>query len=144
MELVPLIKSRAHRILRRLDNYHQTSDLAVIPLAREIEVSLADNEELIGYYINPEINHGKVVLVTTQAIHILADGWKRVAYKDIHNIDTPPPEEKHEMKAVRVDTNKGLVDIPVSGGHGRLRDSWPFLHFILRVTKDVQLSKDDT
>jgi hypothetical protein len=139
MELVPLIKSRAHRILRRLDNYHPISDVPVSLSSRVDEVPLADDEELIGIYLNSTESCDALIFVTTRALHILASGaWRRLAYQDVEVIETSSAEDKHRLKVIRAVTGEGVVDVPVTGGHGRLRDAWPFVRFLLRVVKDTQ------
>src|SRR5690606_15331323 len=57
MELEQLIKSRAHRILHRLDGYYPVSETSTIPFTVGDEILRAVDGELIGYYINPGEGH---------------------------------------------------------------------------------------
>jgi hypothetical protein len=139
MELVPLIKSRAHRILRRLDSYYHVSDIPFGLSSRVDAIPLADGEELIGVYVNSTEGRDALVFVTTRALHILADGeWRRLIYQDVEAIETSSAEEKHLLKVIRAVTGEGVVDVPVTGGRGRFRDAWPFVHFLRRVVDDTQ------
>ena len=146
MELKQLIKSRAHRILHRLDGYHPVSEISSIPVSAWNEIPRAVDEELIGYYINLGEEYKEVIVVTTRSLYILAnDKWHPIAYTDIQSVEPQAVEEKHNVNSLQLYIKTGgVVVIPVTGGRGRFRDVWQFLRFLSRVVKAVQSISEDT
>ena len=84
MNLVQLIEARAHRALRRLANYHTTSD-EVDDLPTYIEMLLLrGSEKVLGVYKNSPQEQHESVVVTTLGLHIHTNGeWQIVDYAQI-------------------------------------------------------------
>jgi hypothetical protein len=134
------VRSRAHRILRDLDAYSTVeAEQPIAPRFADILPSLEPAETLVGIYENHRDDCDDLVALTDKGILIWNGGLvRRVEYSRIDR--TVPPETK-EVRQVRLRLSGGLiVDIPITGGEGHLRDAFAFYRFLDRVVEDLRSS----
>jgi hypothetical protein len=133
-----LIKSKAHRTMRRMSNYHniseKTDDIHYLG-----DFSFRDNEEPVGIYENLVGEPDESIIITTLGLYIFRAGdWEFVGYDEIRAI-TKPKVEKLAVDRLFLHLASGRrVDVPIKGGEGRFRDVYEFLRFLMRVTESIQ------
>ena len=133
------VKSRAHRILRNLRSYSSSAkDLE----AFASRIVPATGRELVGVYFNPPSAAVQAVLISSDALHLIADDEvTAVPFAAIQRIEGPP--EKTHASAVSIQLKDGTSRIvPILGGDDRFRDVFPFMTFLDRVVADQNQSGD--
>jgi hypothetical protein len=92
------VKSRAHRILRDLRSYSSS--------AKDLErfasrIELAMGRELVGVYFNPPSAMVEAVVISSDALHLIAkEGVRTIPFAAIKEIAGPP--EKTEAFSVNI------------------------------------------
>jgi hypothetical protein len=132
------VKSRASRILRRLASYSDlTRGSPVVPLWLR-EIPLQEGEHCLGIYENAPGGAADSVLVTNLGLHVCCGSRREyVAFDEIESVTTH--QAKTEVTELEVHRRDGRVtQVPVSGGHDRLRDAWEFVRFLNRVREDQE------
>ena len=140
MEKESLIRSRAHRILKRLKNYHGLLEDEGPGENLLSHISLQPIEKVIGYYDNASTKVNDSIVVTDCGLHIFRDeNWKFVDYHEIARVDIPVSEFKRSADAIILHLRADAPsEIPVHGGDAKFRDAWQLFHFLARVIHDVQ------
>jgi hypothetical protein len=141
MELRELIKSRAHRNLKRLPRYYDLHgdkrDKWKTPLD---ELSLVENEQLIGVYENSadEFNHN--IVVSTDGMRIFQqNSWIFIPYSQIRQSKVYLTNIEHKTSADTIEislVSGEKLSITIKGGEGNLRDVWSFERYICHVVND--------
>lgn len=134
------VASRAHRILKRLENYQSLFGAADEDIPNNISgIALAPGEQLIGVYYNMPDERREPIVVTSEGLHVLSkEGWQRVEYRQMRDVGPPVDEEKTQVMSLSITLQDGnTFALPVKGGRGNFRDAWSFLRFLMRVLGDV-------
>lgn len=141
MELRELIKSRAHRNLKRLPRYHdlhgEERDKWKTPLG---ELSLVENEQLIGVYENSAHEFNCNIVVTTDGLRIFQqNSWIFIPYSQIcqSKVYLTNVEHKTSADTIEISLVSGeKLSMTIKGGAGNLRDVWIFERYIRHVVDD--------
>lgn len=131
------VKSRAHRILEALSGYSSwESTNSNLELIRGI--SLRGQENIIGFYRNDLKSKAPLLVITDLGIHIRREStWGIIDYNNIAELLMP--SSKKDFYNLTVKDNRGrLIELPVVGGRGKCYDAFGMLHFLMRVTEDLQ------
>lgn len=101
-------------------------------------VSLTPFEEAIGVYENPPDSGVQAIVVTTQALRVLAsDGVHVIPYASIRAVSGPPTKDvARPTIAIRIDDGSA-VEVPVLGRKGGALDVFEVLRFLKRVVEDI-------
>jgi len=128
------VRSRVHRILKRLSNFRELSGGSELPLA------LGASEEAVGIYFNDISGFSSAILFTTEGLYLHQDeSWLRVLYSDIAR--TVLPSAKTEVSGFGLLLRDGTeIRLPVRGSRdGRFYDAFEVLRFVDRVRADMAL-----
>lgn len=127
------VKSRAHRILRRLHPYqaiesHDNSD-SLLP-------HLPPDEFWIGIYRNLPGSIESAVAFSSEQLHVNeGDGWTSVKYREI--LDSQISQDKSSANEILVRTSDYNLPVPIWGVDGKTRDVFEVLRFLNRVREDL-------
>ena len=122
------VESRAHRILKRIDRFVETTsnpDAAFV---------LESGERVLGAYQNSP-GAGDVYF-TTLSVKFGLRTEHTVRYADIASVDVGPGKADADHLLIHHRSGETLR-LPVDGGHGKARDAFEVQRFLLRVVDDL-------
>jgi hypothetical protein len=133
-----LVLSRAKRILNAIPNYRPLVEITDKPETSTGDTMPQSQEIPIGVYQDMRSRDNTWVIVTDVGLHIHRDHqWTSVAYREIANVQTPT--DKVQATGLTLQLLSGTtVHLPITGREGKFLDSFEFLRFLNRVTKDIQ------
>jgi hypothetical protein len=103
-------------------------------------IHLQDGEILIGFYDDSSKGNENNIVVTSLGLYVNnPDEPDFIDYRTIEQVEIPKNGEKSKLDYFVVRLNDGQTkNIPVTGGHDRLRDVFEFIRFVDRVIDDVK------
>ena len=118
-----LVTSIAERYLEGRQNYQNLADISVPRTDTPANVTLRDNESLIGIYRNVPDKLQDAIVITNMGLHVnIGDYWESIGFDDIIDIDGPATKE--EISGVTLTRIGGTQTyIPVSGARDQFRGS---------------------
>ena len=146
MSFEEILRSRVHRILKKVSRYQPVSDRYESQLKLE-KYLLREGEEIIGAYENSDDIRKNIIITTIGILIFSGNGWKSIDYDHIlrTNIQLDSNNDKRTAEKINFQLQSGAeVGILISGGDDRTRDAWSFLHFMMRVIRDYQSRKNET
>ena len=135
------VASRAHRALRRMENYQ---DLTKDSVPAELNLPLADGERVIGIYRNDPHDLHEAIVFTDKGLYVNKNTvWQRLLFSEIERIlSSETKQDVAGMTILRHDGTRFYLpakgSLPKSGSEGsRTYDVFGVLRFLLRVTEDL-------
>jgi hypothetical protein len=101
------------------------------------QLSLDQDEGVLGIYVNPEPFDGHFVVVTTRGLYSASPrrAVERILYRDIRSVHGPSTSASAECQ-LRIELGNGSSkSLSICGRHGRFRDIFEFLRFVMRATE---------
>jgi hypothetical protein len=131
------VKSRAHRILRKLSQFKECDRIDELPQLVGEKSPLSKTETCVGAYENVSKAKEDLLLFTDLGAHRWAEGkWISVRYSDIVGTRWPT-EEKSKATELWLETKLGSdMYLPVRGGTEVTRDLFEVMRFFDRVIED--------
>lgn len=132
-----VIRSRAHRILKRMTNYTSFDvDSAILDNLRTERIELPTNDELLGIYTNAPDEFRALIIISTLGIRIFEDAWLFISYAEISDVSVPLSEEVGKLQANTLLLELASGDtktLLIKGGDAKFRDVWEFSRFMNRA-----------
>ena len=135
------IKSQAHRKFKHLKNY-TSLNYNSLPDGFQ-DITLQESENLIGIYATEIQGNTDSLLLTNYSAYINKDGKiKIVPWTLLQSVDSPPIEQKYTAESLKLTLHSGeIVEVPIRGGRGNLRDVWAFVSFFKQVILILALGR---
>lgn len=131
------VKSRAHRILKPLVNYHDMTAKAISPPFWIQDVIFQRGEDCVGIYENHPGRKEEAIVITTLGLHIFRnEEWQYISYDQIESVKTPTDKRVADQLEIQLHDNN-VASVPIKGGQNNLRDAFSFLRFLDRVVRDL-------
>lgn len=146
MQRDELIRSRVHRVLRKVERFSPLSVEGSTNFAREYEIKLNPGEELLGLYQNSLTDLRQNVVITNKGIHVFADQWTFVAYEAMNSVTVLIPNDGDKRAAEELVfslKSEMQIVVPIRGGDDQFRDIWQVDRFFLRVIADFNKDKNN-
>jgi hypothetical protein len=129
-----VLRAKHHRMQQRghLSRYRSITDQGMSSFGSE-NCALQEEEWVLGIYENSVEDMRSNVVITTKGIYVFLNRWRFIPYGQIRRVrvqlDKPQDKTTARMMVLELETGE-WIDILISGGQGRLRDIWPFSHFV--------------
>lgn len=146
------VRSRCHRILRHMKNYHSllpdTDYFDPEYVKKHYPVHLDADESLVGVYENRfgEIIFGNIpaelikdnIVITNKAMYLCSkDQSEKVYFRDIDKLKGP--ENKIDDLIIHIYLKDKIIDLPILytfRENGKTKDVFEFLRFLMNVRMD--------